>query len=179
MPSVILDIFEVIYSKNNLIWPFQLLVPRLCLFPYLVYSRGQHGPTYVPLLCDIFLNRMWAMQKYLRQPSEAKTRCHVSWILQQFGCQQIIEKNRSQIQSKQWTIMVSVLALLRTLKTLLLECNLTIMCTEVVLATCMLALEQTTGNDCVAWGQMCNACGKCNHFAKVCWSKVRNQWSTI
>ena len=38
MASVILDIFKVIYFKNNLIWPFQLLVPRLCSFLYLVYS---------------------------------------------------------------------------------------------------------------------------------------------
>ena len=45
MASIILDIFKVIFFKNILIWPFQLSVPRLCSFPYLVYSRGQHGPT--------------------------------------------------------------------------------------------------------------------------------------
>ena len=42
-----LDIFEVIFFKNNLIWPFQLLVTRLCSFLCLVYLRGQYGLTYV------------------------------------------------------------------------------------------------------------------------------------
>ena len=49
MELVILDIFKVIFIKNNLIWLFQLLVPRLCSFLYFVYSRGQHSPTYVLL----------------------------------------------------------------------------------------------------------------------------------
>ena len=34
MASVILDIFKVIFFKNNLIWPVQLLVSRFCSFPW-------------------------------------------------------------------------------------------------------------------------------------------------
>ena len=45
---------KVIYFKNNLIWPFQLLVPRLYSFLYLVYSRGQHCPTRADSLRHLF-----------------------------------------------------------------------------------------------------------------------------
>ena len=50
--------WKVIYFKNNLIWPFQLLVPRLYSFLYLVSSRGQHSPRYVPLLWDVFFSNV-------------------------------------------------------------------------------------------------------------------------
>ena len=36
--SIILDIFKVIFSKNNLIWPYHLFVPKLCSFLYFVYK---------------------------------------------------------------------------------------------------------------------------------------------
>ena len=58
MAPAILDIFKVIYLKNNLIWPFQSFVPILCSFLYLVYFRGHHGPTYVSLLSDVFFRQI-------------------------------------------------------------------------------------------------------------------------
>ena len=59
MATVILDILKYIYAKNNLIWPFHLLVPKLCSFLFLVYSRGHHSPTCVLLLLDVFFPRFF------------------------------------------------------------------------------------------------------------------------
>ena len=56
--------FLKIYFKNNLIRPFQLLVPRLCSFLFLVYTRDQHGPTYMPLFWDILFSNVLPYQLF-------------------------------------------------------------------------------------------------------------------
>ena len=64
--------FKVIFFKKKLIWPFQLLVPRLCLFLYLVYSRGQHEPTYVQLLWDVFISDVLPYRLFLYPDKQSR-----------------------------------------------------------------------------------------------------------
>ena len=73
MASVILDILKkVILFKNNLIRPFQLLVSRLCSFLYLIYSKGQHNPTYELLLRDVFFSNILPNRIFQIYPTRIK-----------------------------------------------------------------------------------------------------------
>ena len=50
---------------------------------------------------------------------------------------------------------------------------------EAVVVTDMVELDQVIGQMCPAWGQTCRACGKQNHFERVCQSKGEEKWGAM